>query len=229
MRCRYHDRGLAVQVAIDDYETQATLNSGGPPSLLPPWLPLESALGAAWREKLAEAGVRAAAQDLVALHLTCGISGGHRAFWDWMAEGSSELARSGLTELRTTAAKSLICTQTAEPANLETACYWNLFEDRWAPASGPILVSLEMRSLQSSFFGSLSRWGKLLTNYVAYAEEHRILQRDPAAEAHYRAEIRRLIAAGCAAALPAGTLGRLRARADKGPTRTIASLVADVR
>ena len=86
-----------------------------------------------------------------------------------------------------------------------------------------------MRSLQSSFFGSLSRWGKLLTDHVAYAEEHRTPLRDPAAEAHYRAEIRRLIAAGCAAALPAGTLGRLRARADKGPTRTIASLVADVR
>jgi hypothetical protein len=99
------------------------LNSGGLPSLLPAWLPLQSALGAAWREKLAEAGVRAAAQDLVALHLTCGISGGHRAFWDWMAEGSSEWARSGLTELRTTAAKSLMCTQMAEPANLETACY----------------------------------------------------------------------------------------------------------
>jgi hypothetical protein len=40
-----------------------------------------------------------------------------------MAEGSSEWARSGLTELRTTAAKSLMCTQMAEPANLETACY----------------------------------------------------------------------------------------------------------
>jgi len=64
---------------------------------------------------------------------------------------------------------------------------------------------------------------------VACAEEHRTTLRDAAVEAHPRAEIRRLIADGCVAALPAGTVGRLRARADKGPTRTIASLVADVR
>jgi hypothetical protein len=85
VRCLYHDRGLAARVAIEQYEAQAAA------AVLPPVgfraePYLESALGSLWREKLAEAGVRAAAQDVVALHLLCVMKGTNDpgAFWAWM-------------------------------------------------------------------------------------------------------------------------------------------------
>src|SRR5262245_59610208 len=130
-RCLYHDRGLATRVAIEQYEAEATA-AVSPPVAFRAEPYLEAACGSAWRERLAEAGVRAAAQDIVARHLMCALKGGKdaRAFWDWIAEGSRGSGRDVQQHLEMWA-EGFFCTRMAAAADLTTACYWNLFEDRW--------------------------------------------------------------------------------------------------
>ena len=61
------------------------------------------------------------------------------------------------------------------------------------------------------------------------AKQHHTTLQDPAVDRRFRAEIHRLIADGCAAVLPAETLTGLKARAAKGPSRTIEQLLAEFR
>ena len=121
------------------------------------------------------------------------------------------------------------CTDMGAPVSLATACFWNLFEDRWAPPSGPIVVSVEMRRLASLFMRSSRNRDKVLMAMTEYAKQHHTTLRDPAVDRLFHAEIRRLIADGCAAVLPAETLAGLKARAAKGPSWTIEQLVAEFR
>jgi hypothetical protein len=229
VRCLYHDRGLAARVAIEQYEAQASA------AVLPPVgfraAPyLESALGSSWREKLAEAGVRAAAQDVAALHLLCVMKGTDDpgAFWAWMAEGSKDSERQDLRQELSLLADVFPCPHMATPASLPTACYWILFEDRWAPRSGPIVASVEMRRLPSVLI-RLTRANKRVMALMEEAAKRNTTLQDPAANALFHAEIHRMLADGCAAVLPAATFASLKARAAKGPTRTIESLIAQVR
>src|SRR5262249_25836681 len=131
VRCLYHDRALALRVAIDEYEAQAA--STVLPSIgFSPEPSLEAALGDAWREKLAEAGLRAAAQDLIALHLSCGTKENDTgAFWNWMVKRDKETGRQDLQHTLSSRAKSFSCTHMPAKVSLETACYWNLAEARW--------------------------------------------------------------------------------------------------
>jgi hypothetical protein len=220
---------LAARVAIEEYDAQAAAAVIPPIGFrVAPYL--ESALGNMWREKLAEAGVRATVQDVAALHLLCAMKGTNDpgAFWVWMAEGSKELERGDLRLELSLLADGFSCTHMVAPASLPTACYWNLFEDRWAPRSGPVVASVEMRRVPPVLI-RLSRANERVIAVMEEAAKRNTTLPDPAIHAQVHAEIRRMIADGCAAVLPAATIASLKARAAKGPTRTIESVIAEVR
>jgi hypothetical protein len=234
--CPYHDRKTALRVLIWLYETWAQPEAARKTSYMDEFI-LENVLGETWIEQLADAGVRPAMQDLVALHLMCPsrrtVSIGRfafwdprRAFWGWMlADPKSGSRNPHFNDLLRSYADSLSCKKIHGLAKLETACYWDAVEARLASGSSePTLLSPEMRRLLQDMMSGTPRMDVITSSVLAYSEHVGGL-RDPRVDEFLRSEMRKLIAAGCAATLSPAALEEIKQRAAERPSGTLDVLI----
>src|SRR5262249_17877820 len=155
---------------------------------------LEGALGAAWREALAEAGVRPAMQDLVALHLLCVRKDDQRqpiAFWEWILTDPQSNARfkyfdSFLDEY----GRSPMCARLVGSAKPETACYWNAVEEKVASGSQRLVSSRRMNEFRGNILG-MPRINALTESMMKYSERIGRLD-DPRNMVFFQSELRKL-------------------------------------
>jgi hypothetical protein len=226
--CRYHDRKAALRLAIVYYEAAAAPIGNHRD---PIWVtdPLAGALGETWTERLAEAGVRAAMQDLAALHLMCvrkGSEQGSSPFWEWIVSDPKVGHGYGheyLDPLLDYFAKSPRCSKISGRGNPEVACYWNAVELALAPGLDDMILSFEMRKLLEEI--SQIRLTEVGDAVMAYGEQIGTL-RGPRADAFYWLVVRKLIAAACAATLSPAVLEDVTQRAQRGPPSSLDELIA---
>jgi hypothetical protein len=228
VRCRYHDRRAAVELAVWLFEAHA-VSLENPASWYPVEVPLEHALGRTWREKLAETGTRAAMQDLVVLHLSC-IRKDDRVwseFWDWLLKGSTGDVWLDVERELDLAVGFPACAEMPVPASLETACYWNAVERNLAIPTEPLVASKEMRLMLVPNI-MRARGDQIARAGMDFAERNGITLQDPRADIHFYQMISDIIAEGCAATLPPAARKRVAARAAQQPSRRLESLLAEV-
>jgi hypothetical protein len=224
--CRYHDRAAALLVAIRLYEAMAEKNSNVTEEVMVT-MALEGALGDAWREALAEAGVRPAMQDLVVLHLLCARKADEQqpiAFWEWMLTDPKSNARFQFFD-SLLYGQSPMCANLAASAKPETACYWNALEEKVSSGSERLVSSRKMNEFRGTITGTLPRTQALTDAMIKYSEKTGRLD-DPRNLAFFQSELRKLIAEACTQTLPSEAQERIRKRLRNAPTRSVEALVA---
>jgi len=230
--CRYHDRRAALLVAIRLYEAAA--ETAKHPFEVVVSIALEGALGNSWRDTLAHAGVRPAMQDLVALHLLCvrkeddaqrSIPIWERKdneqppipFWEWMLKDPQSGSRFGFFDGHLEDhGRHLPCTSLVGNAKPEIACYWNAVEE--TVASGPPVLSPEMRELQQDLLG-IPRVFALMNAMIKPGEPLPSM-------ASIQSALRKLIAEACAQTLPQETQDEIRKRVSKSALSSVDVLIA---
>jgi len=231
--CRYHDRRTALRVAIRMYEAAAE-SMAKPTDEVMVSIALEGALGNSWRDKLAHASVRAAMQDLIALHLLCvrkeddaqrSIPIWERKdseqrpipFWEWMLKDPKSGSRFGFFDgLLDTYGRSQSCTSLVGNAKPEIACYWNAVEEK--VASGAPVISLEIRKLQQDLLG-MPRGFALMNAMIKDGEPL------PSITSIHSA-LRKLIAEACAQTLSPETQDEISKRVSTRPLSSVDTLIA---
>src|SRR5215813_11343093 len=217
--CRYHDRRTALRVAIRMYEAAAE-SMAKPTDEVMVSIALEGALGNSWRDKLAHAGVRAAMQDLIALHLLCVRKESEQRpipFWEWMLKDPKSGSRFGFFDgLLDTYGRSQSCTSLVGNPKPEIACYWNAVEEK--VASGAPVISLEIRKLQQDLLG-MPRGFALMNAMIKDGEPL------PSITSIHSA-LRKLIAEACAQTLSPETQDEISKRVSTRPLSSVDTLIA---
>jgi hypothetical protein len=231
--CRYHDRRTALRVAIRRYAAAAERMVKSFDEVVVT-IALEGALGDSWQDKLAQAGVRPAMQDLVALHLLCVRKEDEEQrkipfwerkdteqppipFWEWMFKEAKPASRYGSFErLLEVYGQSRSCMSLVGNAKPEIACYWNAVEE--TVATGVPVRSPEMRKLQHALQDT-PRGVALMLGMIKDGEPIPSMT-------SVQSALRKLVAEACAQTLPPETQDEIRKRVRTRSLSSVDTLIA---